>query len=143
MAKIKVFLDTDVIIASLLSNTGASFEVVNSLKIEKFISNIIEGEIAEVCKRHKVSNQKRKSVINKIKTVNLSLTKDNLLKYYRGFVTDEQDVHVVLGATQSKASFLLTHNLKHFQAEKINSKLRILVLTPGNFPQYLRSKNKF
>ena len=35
MAKIKVFLDTDVIISSLLSRTGASYNVINNPKIEK------------------------------------------------------------------------------------------------------------
>ena len=45
MAKIRVFLDTDVIISSLLSKTGASNYVINNPKIERiaflFLSRFI------------------------------------------------------------------------------------------------------
>lgn len=35
MAKIQVFLDTDVVIASFLSKAGASYEIIKNSKVDK------------------------------------------------------------------------------------------------------------
>ena len=137
MEKIQIFLDTDVIISSFIPNHGASFEVVNNLKINKIISKTIENEINEVV--NKLQIRKNLKIMSDFKTVSVGLTKDKLLEKYTKYVSDETDSHVVAGANISKSQFLLTFNIKHYKVIKIKNDLGIIVLKPGNFLQYLRS----
>lgn len=58
---------------------------------------------------------------------------------YRDFVLDTNDAHIVAGAVEGNASFLLTYNLKDFHKDKIGSELGIVCLSPGDFLQYLRA----
>lgn len=142
MAKIQVFLDTDVIISSLLSKKGASYELVNRGEVEKVISKISEKEIREVGKRLNIENKDIIRAIKQFKVIFLHLSKENILKRYKDYVSDEEDSHVVAGSYKSNSKFLLTHNIKHYKVDKIKNSLGIMVITPGTFLQFLRSKNK-
>ena len=139
MAKIQVFLDTDVIISSLISNTGASYEVINHPKIEKIISKTVVKEVNEVSKRLNIADQYTKTTLKKVTTISLGITKNNLKKNYQEYIFDEKDSHVVAGAHRSKSKFLLTHNIKHYKVNSVEIDLGIMVIKPGNFLQYLRS----
>lgn len=139
MGKIQVFLDTDVIISGLLSKTGASFEIIKHPAVKKTISKAVIGEMAIVTKRLKIGSHKSRMLVKGMSVVALGLTKSKLTKGYQQFVSDRQDCHVVAGAKVSKSNFLLTHNLKHYQVDKIKADLGIMVLKPGSFLQYLRS----
>lgn len=135
MAKIRVFLDTDVIISSLLSEKGASFEVLKNRKINKTASLQIQKELKEVSVRLGI----KKKLPKGIEIVKLGIIKRTLLETYNNFVYDPEDTHVVSGADISKSKFLLTHNIRHYKIGKIRISLGIIVMTPGNFLQYLRS----
>ncbi len=113
MGKIKVFLDTDVIISALLSKTGASFEIIKNPKIDKIVSTGIEREVAEVAKRLKIDRKDVKGVLKNCKTISLGLIKKNIINKYSNHVLDKEDAHVVAGADLSESKFLLTHNIKH------------------------------
>ena len=143
MGKVKVFLDTDVIISALLSKTGASFEIIKSPKVDKIVSTGIEREVAEVAKRLKIDRKDVKRVLKNCQIKSLSLTKKNIIDKYSSHVFDKEDAHVIAGADLSESKFLLTHNVRHYNADRINNKLRVIVLKPGNFLQYLRSREKF
>ncbi len=52
--KLTIFLDSDVIISSLISKKGAAFLLVNNKKTEKYISNVSFKEIKVVMKRLKL-----------------------------------------------------------------------------------------
>ncbi|MBI4067563.1 hypothetical protein HY407_04215, partial [Candidatus Gottesmanbacteria bacterium] len=59
---------------------------------------------------------------------------------YSSYVLDINDGHIVAGAQSAKADFLLTYNLKHYQAVKLKDDFHIYVFTPALFLQYLRSQ---
>lgn len=143
MGKIQIFLDTDVVISALLSKTGASYEVIKNPKVIKIVSKTVQKEIKEVTKKLNIGNQETDRILKNISVTSLNLTKKEILEKYKKFVFDEKDSHVVAGANRAKSKFLLTHNLRHYQVDKINAEFGILVLKPGNFLQYLRSLNKF
>ncbi len=143
MGKVKVFLDTDVIISALLSKTGASFEIIKNPKVDKIVSTGIEKEVVEVAKRLGIDREDAKGVLKNCKITSLSLTKKNIINKYSSHVFDKEDIHVVAGADLSESKFLLTHNIKHYKADRIGSNLKVIVLKPGDFLQYLRSKEKF
>lgn len=139
MEKISVFLDTNVIIASLLSDSGASCKIIKNSSISKIISKTITAEIIQNSKRLNINSQDINLITEKITTVSLKLNKNTLFKKYGKYVSDIEDSHVAAGAHKSKTRFLLTHNIKDFVVEKIFSDFGIIVLKPGNFLQYLRS----
>jgi putative PIN family toxin of toxin-antitoxin system len=141
MEKIQVFLDTDVVISALLSDSGASSLVIGNSRIVKYISNSIQGEITEVAKRLQIDLKKppNQALLKCLHSFPLRLSKKVILKKYSDYVLDEKDSHVIAGAHQSTAGFLLTHNLKHYQVDKIKVGFDLIVMKPGDFLQYLRS----
>ena len=143
MGKIQVFLDTDVVISALLSKTGASYELIKNPEVSKIVSKTVQKEINEVTKRLNIDKRETKRIFKNIRATPLNLTKKEVFEEYKKFVFDEKDSHVVAGANRAKSRFLLTHNLKHYQVDKIKAEFGILVLKPGNFLQYLRSLGKF
>ncbi|MDP2860239.1 MAG: PIN domain-containing protein [bacterium] len=63
-----------------------------------------------------------------------------LFENYDEFVYDQNDRHIVASAHQTKSNFLITYNLRHYNKNKIRAKLNIVVVSPGEFLQYLRSR---
>ena len=133
MRPIKAFLDSDVIISSLLSSTGAAYLLTHQKSAVKYISNLSVKEIHIVTKRLNIKTAAVNRLINRFKIVRL---KQDLGKDY---VTDRHDSHVVSGAVTAKTKFLLTYNLKHFKIDRIKRDYGILVYRPAQFLQYLRS----
>lgn len=138
MGKTKVFIDSDVVISSLLSKKGASFLVLNNNSITPIISDVIQSEIEEVGRRLKIKLDGYES-LGGIKVVKMNKAEQRVVDEFAGYVFDQEDSHVVCGAKRSKSKFLLTHNIKHYNVEKIKRDLNILVMKPGVFLQYLRS----
>lgn len=138
----KVFFDSDVVISSFLSNKGAAHVLLKNVTIECLITDISQKEILRVAKKLSLSQENLIThVKSHFKQTGL-LEKPKLIKdKYRIYVSDENDAHVVHGAIKSKAKFILTYNNRHFNQEKIKNDLDILVMTPGKFLQYLRSRN--
>ncbi len=137
MGKIKVFLDSDVILAALLSQTGASFEVLKNPRLSKYISGSIKLEVETVAKRLSLVNFNA-TLFSDMKVVKINLDKERVVEKYLPFVLDAADSHVSAAAHKAKASFLLTHNTKHYRADKIKDNLQIITLKPGLFLQHLR-----
>ena len=130
-------------IFSLLSASGASFAIILSPNIEKIISKSVEMEVQIVSKRHGISVNKVEQLLNNVKLNELKLSKSKITNQYSKYVLDEHDSHVIAGAIEVNAKFLITYNLKHYNIDKIKADFGIVVLKPGNFLQYLRSKDKF
>lgn len=126
----KVFIDSGVVISSLISNTGAAFKLINSEhELIRIISNLSVKELRIVMGRLSIKKPLPHFSIQKIKKVDK----------YAAYSTDKNDAHIIAGTHQSGARFLITYNLKHYKSEKIKRELNIIVITPGAFLQYLRS----
>lgn len=125
----KIFVDSDVVISSLISNTGAAYQLLNSNNdLIKIISNLSQKELKIVMARLKIDKPMPILEIINIKNI----------KKYPVYSTGPNDSHIVAGADQSKSRFLITYNLKHYKIDKIKQDLDIIVMTPGTFLQYLR-----
>ncbi len=129
----KVFVDSDVIISSLISNSGAASELINNHpEVIKIISDFSQKELEIVKSRLKIVKA----------TPPLDLIKIIGVKNYSIYSTDPNDAHIVTGADQAQVKFLITYNLKHYKIDKIKRELNIIVMTPGMFLQYLRLSDK-
>ena len=111
MRLIKAFLDSDVIISSLLSSTGAAYLLTRQKSAVKYISNLSVKEIHIVARRLAINSSIVDKLLRRFKLVRLK--KD----FGKDCVTDPRDQHVISGAVTAKAGFLLTYNLKHFKID--------------------------
>ncbi|MBI5358733.1 hypothetical protein HZB69_03880 [Candidatus Amesbacteria bacterium] len=128
----KVFVDSDVIISSLISDTGVASELINNFDIKKVVSNLSIKELEIVKTRLNINKP-----LPKLETVTI----DNVIKY-SVYSIDPNDAYIVAGAKQAKVKFLITYNLKHYKIDKIKRELDIIIMTPGMFLQYLRLSDK-
>lgn len=105
-----------------------------------FISNLSQQELEIVATRLKISQDELQSMLEKrFSSVDLKLTFEELKKVYKNYVSDINDTHIILGAKEAKVNLLITYNLKDYKIEKIKQDFNILVMTPGQFIQFLRS----
>jgi len=137
----KIFVDSDVVISSLISNLGASYQLINNKNIVCFISNISHHELILVAKRLNLNDKKLKTIIKKrFKTVKLLQNLKQIKSDYNNCIKDLNDAHIVAGSVKSNVDFLITYNVKHYEINKIKEKYNIKIMTPGTFLQFLRSK---
>lgn len=140
MAKVKVFVDSDVIISSLISKNGAANIVVNKASINSYVSNFSHEELSRTVKRLGISKDKFEKVLKeKLKTVKINISKEDILDKFGNYTYDLEDAHIVAGAKEAKAKFLVTFNIKDYKLEKISDELSIKILTPGELLEYLRN----
>ena len=131
---IRAVLDTNVILASLLSRRGASFEILEKLRLGKWrliLSNHVLLEYEEVLKRN---------------AVKIGLTFDEVDLYLNAIcqaaecfqlasphpprLSDPDDEPLLRLAEASGARLITTHNLRHLRAA---SAYGITILSPGEF----------
>jgi len=136
----RVFVDSDVVISSLLSASGAASLLMSHPHCTPVISSVSASEIEDVAVRLDLNRQKVVSLLQtRCERVLLRETTASLQKTYGLYVTDPGDVHIVAGAVAADVRFLLSYNQKDFRAGKIKEAFDILLLTPGQYLQYLRS----
>lgn len=140
MAKVKVFIDSDVIISSLLSQTGASNSILNNADLKSFISNFSQEELNRIIDRLGVDKSTLKGLLkSRLRTVKVKLGKKEVLDQFSKYTYDIGDAHIVAGATTSKAKILVTFNTKDYKIKEIQQDFGIRVMRPGELLQYLRS----
>ncbi len=139
MKPLSVFLDSDVIVSSCLSATGAANLLLNQDTLIKFYTNIQVKELQIVFDRLSINSTKLTETLQKCVQVELKSPNLNL---YSSHTTDLNDRHIVAGAVVSHTKFLISYNIKHFQAEAIKRDFGINTLTPAQFLQFLRSTGK-
>jgi len=134
-----IFVDSDIVVSSLISKTGATYLLINKTSVERWISNLSQKEIKIVAERLNLDKKKSKNIFTRFKTIKLKEVTKKLKEKYISYVVDLNDAHILAGAIEAKTGFLVSYNLKHFKIDKIKADFKIIVLTPAKFLQYLRS----
>ncbi len=136
----KVFLDSDVIISSLISSKGAASFLLNLTSEHQFyISNLSSEELEIVVARLNLDKGALHSIVKKLNKIELN-DPNEIETSFKEFVSDPNDAHIIAGAAKAKARFLISYNLKDYEIDRIKDKLSIQILTPALFVQYLRSR---
>lgn len=134
------FVDSDVVVSSLFSQSGAAYLLINNANLKLFISDISFKELEIVVERLGLDRERLEEVVKKrFKIIKLKKTLAEVKKIYAPYVMDVNDTHIVAGAVQSQVKFLISYNLKHFKTDKIKTDFDILPTKPATFLQYLRS----
>lgn len=137
---IKVFVDSDVFISSLISQTGAANFLINESDVELVASNVSIDEINNVSLRlglHKIDIEELLG--KRFSKIILQDSLREIKSRYEKYVTDINDAHIVAGAEKANVRFLISYNIKDFNIDKIKGDFGILVMPPAQFLQYLRS----
>jgi predicted nucleic acid-binding protein len=136
----KVFVDSDVIISSLISTKGAAYLLLSEQESNFIISDLSRVELERVVRELNLNQDMLQDLIKKrLKTIKLTTDLEKISKDFQNYTSDVNDIHIVAGAAKAKVRFLLTYNIKHFHRQKIKENLGIIVLTPAQYLQYLRS----
>ena len=138
MKKITVFVDSDVVISSILSKNGTANMLTKSSSFIRIISTISLQEIRIVGSRLKLDSENIEREFVKYKILKMGMTNKLINDQYGRYVIDPNDV---AGAFIAKTQFLSTYNTKHYKIEQIKRDLNIIVLPPGMILQYLRSRS--
>ena len=136
----KVFVDSDVVISSLISSSGAAYLLLNSTDLELFISNLSIKELTIVAERLGIEKKELDDLIkNRFNVVQLKEKPKELKELYGHYTSDPNDCHVVAGAKVAKVEFVISYNIKHFKVDKIKQDFNIILTPPAQLLQYLRS----
>lgn len=136
----KVFFDSDVVISSIISSIGASYQLISQNNIKPHISSLSYKELLIVTERLRLDRIKLTSLIKeKITITKMKLNISQIKNKFNNYVKDINDAHIIAGALESKAEFIISYNLKHYKINEIKEDLKITIMTPGNFLQYLRA----
>lgn len=141
--RLRIFTDSDVVIASMLSKSGAAYFLMKSSYVETIVTNHSLKEIGAVTHRLNIAQIEQREILSLAQSIVLPITAKAAQRRFKKYVNDLNDSHVVAGAVSAGVRFLTTYNLKDFQIEAIKRELDIIVLTPGTLLQYLRSKDAF
>lgn len=143
LGSIRASIDSDVVISSLISVSGAAYVLLNdkSDKLTAYVSNFSTVELELVVDRPHLSLNKVDllQLLTELNIVDIKMSNQDILREFTEYVTDINDAHIIAGAKLAKASFLITYNTRHFKAEKISQDFGVILLTPGKFLQYIRS----
>lgn len=136
----RIFVDSDVVISSLLSQSGAAYLLLNTPSLKLFISSLSKRELEKVVQRLGIKSTMLKEIIdNNLDIVNIPEPLGDIKDSFGQYVIDVDDAHIVAGTKAAKAEFLITYNVRDYKIEKIKQDLNVLILTPAAFLQYLRS----
>lgn len=142
MNRPKVFVDSDVVISSLISTKGAAYLLLNDQESDFIISDLSKVELERVVNKMNLNHDRLHDLIKKnLKIIKLTTGLEKIKKDFHNYTSDVDDAHIVAGAAKAKVRFLLTYNLKHFQRQKIKEDFGIVVLTPAQYLQYLRAQD--
>ena len=139
MKNIRIFVDSDVVISSLLSKTGAAYLLVNSsFPTMKYISDLSIMELKKVATKLNIEEKFLDKTIGKLDIIPIKKSAEDIKKDFIRYVHDKDDAHIVAGAIKAEARFLITYNIKDYKTNKLKTDHNIITITPGSFLQYLR-----
>ena len=139
MKKLKIVIDTNVILSALRSTKGASFKLLSLIDKNLFefsLSVPLFLEYEAVAKRNKEHLRLQESVIDDILDYLAELgDKREIYFLWRPFLKDPKDDLVLEVAVESKSDFIISYNKKDF---KNVSKFGLKLLTPQEFLKLIK-----
>jgi len=134
--KIKVFIDTSVLIAGVASLTGASAAVLDLCEAESIqmvISRqvLVEADRNFSAKLPGLVDQFRQFIRN-LAPLMVEDPPSAAVERAAGLI-DRKDAAILAAAIESKVEFLITLDKKHFLKQKVQRNLPIEICTPSDF----------
>lgn len=141
----KLFIDSSIIIAAILSSSGGSFRLIRESLFKNY-TLLISDYVLEECIRIFKTKFPEKTYILPIVLENFrfKITKDPSEKEVEKLISiiDFKDAPILAAAIKYKTDYLITLDKKHFLNEKVRNfagENNVLVFTPKEFISFLRT----
>lgn len=136
---IRAVLDTNILLASLRSRNGASFEIVRRYQHGEFslvIANTVLTEYEEVLKREGPAFGLTSATVDRfLDALCAGAEEFRVSGFWKPSLPDADDEPLAQLALEGKVGYLVTHNLRHFPADRLPA---VCVLPPREFLQILK-----
>jgi predicted nucleic acid-binding protein len=143
MPKFNIFLDSSVLIAGAISESGAAHVLLNlgeSRDIVLVVSELVIWESERSMARKSPSNLD--DLRSLIRSSNLRIIENPSLREVKAnlyLINDPNDVPILLAAMKAKVDYLATHNRKHFLDDpNVSERSGLRIGTPGDVLAWLR-----
>ena len=152
--KVRIVIDTNVIISSLVSSEGITQAILSFLignrKVELLIPKNVYHEVKRyiglISRKAKMEYRAVKALIDTLfrnmKTIDEEKYSEKDVKFYKSLVKDESDIPLVIVAYTFRPSIILTYNKRDFHVTKLKE-LKIEVVEPKEIPNILNTYLKF
>jgi len=142
----KVFFDSSVLIAALLSSSGASAKILAFCEaglLDACVSEEVIDEVYDVLEREFSEIKENFGLLLRVVGFKKVSADDKpLIKKAKGWIDDPDDVHVLVGAKVSKVEYLVTLDIKDFiRNERVAKVSGLKILTPAGFLQTVIEEN--
>lgn len=139
----KVFIDSSVIIASLLSATGGSTLAIlfcETKMIDGFISPEVVKEIKLVIERKFPEKKKQfEKILTETNLRSIKLKDKKLITRAKKWIKDPNDAPILAAAKQANVDYLITLDIRHFIKDpNVTKKSGMRILTPGDFLEVVK-----
>ena len=143
MKRPNIFLDSSVLIAGVLSESGAAHALLLLGESEKIFLTVSEMVIIESERSIAIKSPRNIPIFrNSIVTSNLEIMRDPPAKEVKAnlyLISDPNDVPILLAAIKARVDYLATHNRKHFLDDpKVAELSGLRIGTPGDVLAWLR-----
>jgi len=137
---VRIFLDSSVIFAAVISSSGGSFRLLTESKTRNLKLYVTRYVIEEVDRALVVKYQEMQSTFQYyLRNLPFLIIKNPsahlVLKYIN--IVSQEDAPIIAASLKSRADYLLTFDRKHFLNNKTLAKIKLpfSIMTPGDFIQ--------
>jgi putative PIN family toxin of toxin-antitoxin system len=139
LSRVRVFLDSSILVAATLSSTGGSFRLCRESRagnLTTYINQYVQMEVREVISRKYFTNLNKLDLLFEWSKINIvSNPKPSRVKKISNLINLE-DAPILAGALDNKADFLITLDRKDFLTPKLKKfSLPTIIVTPQEFFQ--------
>jgi putative PIN family toxin of toxin-antitoxin system len=141
----RVILDTNVLVAALRSDMGASYAIVSQLPSERFqiaLTVPLYLQYQDVLTRpeHMTGASTQDDILNFLRYMCSIAHRQRVFFLWRPWLKDPTDDMVLEAAVASQSRYIITHNLRDFTGSGVEEYFGIVPLRPREFLHRLRSR---
>jgi len=140
----RIFLDTSVIFAAVLSESGGArviFRLGEAGVLQLLVGSNVLRECEEVVRRKAPASLPTLAYLLELGRVEIATgSPDDFVEQAKDFVAYEPDAHVLAEAMAAGPDWFITHDKAHFLKADLGSSLTIRIGTPGDLIQALEDE---
>ncbi|MEJ2354086.1 MAG: PIN domain-containing protein [Anaerolineales bacterium] len=140
----RIFLDTSVIFAAILSETGGArtlFRLGEAGMLQLIVGSNVLRECEEVVRRKAPASLPTLAYLLEVGMVEIATqSPDDFIEQAKAIVAYEPDAYVLAEAMSAEPDWLITHDKAHFLSANTGSSLTIRIGTPGDLIQALEDE---
>ena len=141
----RVILDTNVLVAALRSDMGASYALVSQLPSERFqmaltVPLYLQYQAVLTRPEHMTGASSRDEILNFLRYLCSIAHRQRVFFLWRPWLKDPKDDMVLEAAVASQSRYIITHNLRDFTGSGIEASFGIVPVRPREFLHRLRRR---